>query len=122
MQSNLSSKFTPILNVINEEKVKDLSGYLKYHTGGHISCNDIANRLDISFDEARNIIAILLKNDVVEMNFMVDCCNKYDTNNKIIYETFEEIPKETCYNCEKVCQLLNKVIVVYKVLYGDLYV
>lgn len=82
----------------------------------HVTCNEIANRLDISFQDAKKIIRILLKANVLEMNFKIDYCDEYLTARALYYETIEDIPDEVCEDCDKRCQLLRKVIIVYKVV------
>lgn len=119
MQSNISSNFIQIIKIINKEKIKELNSFLNYHLNGHITCNEIADRLDISFDDAKIIIRNLLKSNVLEMNFKIDCCDEYLTAKPLYYETLEDIPDEVCEDCSKKCQLLRKIIIVYKVIKGE---
>lgn len=120
MQSNISLNFIKITEIIDENKVLELNSFLDYHLNSRITCNDIANRLDISFEDAKKIARILLKTDILEMNFKVDCCDEYSTTKVIYYDVFEEIPDEVCCNCDKKCQLLRNIIIVYKVMKGSI--
>lgn len=120
MQLNISTKFIPILEIIDKEKFNKLNSYLIFNEGSRISCNDIANKLDISFDNSKDIIYILLKNNALEINFKVNCYDEYKTNNAVYYETFEDIPNQVCDNCEKNCEIFKNIIIVYKVINGDL--
>jgi len=120
MQSNISANFIQLTQIINDEKIKALNSFLKYHINGRITCNDIANRLDISFEDAKLIIRVLLKINVLEMNFKVNCCDEHLTAMPLYYDVFEDIPDEICDDCDKKCQILRKVIIVYKVVKGEL--
>ncbi|WP_294355894.1 hypothetical protein [uncultured Clostridium sp.] len=116
MQSNISLNFIQLTKIINEEKIEELNSFLNFHMNAHVTCNEIANRLDISFEDAKKIIRILLKANVLEMNFKIDYCDEYLTARALYYETIEDIPDEVCEDCDKRCQLLRKVIIVYKVV------
>lgn len=120
MQLNISTKFFPILEIISEEKIDKLIKFLKFNENSRISCNDIANKLDIPFADSKEIVYILLKNNVLEINFKVMCEDEYNTSKSIYYDAFEDIPDEVCENCEKKCEILRNVIIVYKVINGDL--
>ena len=120
MQSNISANFIQLTQIISEEKIKALNSFLKYHINARITCNDIANRLDISFDEAKLIIRILLKTNVLEMSFKVNCYDEHLTAMPLYYDVFEDIPDEICDDCNKKCQILRKVIIMYKVIKGEL--
>lgn len=120
MQSNISSNFMKINKILDESKVNELNSFLKFHFGGHISCNDLANRLNITLKDAKELTRILLKMDVIEMNFKLDCCDEYSTNKTIFYEAFDDIPNEICEDCDNRCQLLRRVIIVYKVIRSGL--
>ncbi|MEN8433979.1 hypothetical protein NX821_001150 [Clostridium septicum] len=119
MQSNISLNFIQLTKIINEEKIKELNSFLNFHLNGRVTCNDIANRLDISFEDAKIIIRILLKSNVLEMNFKIDCCDEYLTDKPLYYEILDDIPDEVCEDCGRRCQLLRKVIIVYKVVKGE---
>lgn len=120
MQSNISSNFIQITKVISEEKISELNSFLKYNLNARITCNELANRLDISFDNAKIVIRILLKSNVLEMNFKINCCDEYLTIKTLYYDTFEDIPDEICEDCDKRCQILSKIIIVYKVIKGEI--
>ncbi|MBN1071130.1 hypothetical protein DVV81_08100 [Clostridium botulinum] len=120
MQLNISTKFFPILEIISEKEVDKLNKFLKFNEGSRISCNDLANKLGISFADSKEIIYILLKNNVIEINFKVKCYDEYKTSKPIYYDAFEDIPDEVCDNCEKKCEILRNVIIVYKIINGDL--
>ena len=116
MQSNISLNFIQLTKIINEEKIEELNSFFFFFMNAHVTCNEIANRLDISFEDAKKIIRILLKANVLEMNFKIDYCDEYLTARALYYETIEDIPDEVCEDCDKRCQLLRKVIIVYKVV------
>lgn len=120
MQSNISLNFIQITQIINENKIKELNSFLEYNLGCRISCNDLCNRLDIDYEKGKQILRILLKKRVIEMNFKVNCYDEFLTTTQLYYEVFEDIPDELCDDCEKRCQILNKVIIVYKVVKGEL--
>lgn len=104
------------MDLIDEEELNELSNFLKYHKKSHVTSNDIANRLDISYEDAKAVVKLLLGFDMLEMNFKVYCSNSCEADNDTIYESIEDIPNEICVFCEKGCSILKNIIVIYKVL------
>ncbi|CAM2938881.1 hypothetical protein HAHI6034_05840 [Hathewaya histolytica] len=107
--------------ILKTQQIKDLDKFLEYQYNSYISCSDIANHLNITYNEAKKIINILLENDILKMNFKVFCKCEIDINTQNIYESIEDIPEEICSNCEKGCSVLKNVIIVYKVIGSDVY-
>ncbi|KGI38415.1 hypothetical protein DP149_06055 [Clostridium tetani] len=109
------------MKILDDKQIESLKSFLEYQYKSHVSCSDIANRLDITYDKAKELIKILLRNNVLEMNFKIFCENELDTNIQDTYENIEDIPEEPCSNCEKKCSILKNVIVIYKVISRDIY-
>ncbi|EOU1841393.1 hypothetical protein IZT14_001668 [Clostridium perfringens] len=116
MQSNILLKLKKTLKILKEEKFNELKEFLEYHEDGYLTSNEVANRLDISFEDAQIIMRELYTNDYLDMNFKVCCENAIDIAEEEIYESIEDIPQEICDKCEKKCVLLKKIIVIYKVI------
>lgn len=93
--------------------------FLRYKLNSRISITDLANKLDVEYVTAKNIMLTLLENDIVEMNFKICCGNELNNGGSLYYENIQDIPDEICENCEKACLLIKNVAVVYKVI-GDI--
>ncbi|WP_143318432.1 hypothetical protein [Clostridium sp. HBUAS56017] len=119
MQSNIYVVLEEISQIINSEKVKKLNNYLSYNNGSYISTNELANKLNIRYDDAKTIIRILLRNDIVEVNYKVYCDDSIDMSSEVIYDNIEDVPNEVCDNCEKRCSILKNLIIIYKIEYED---
>lgn len=116
MLLNIYGKSIEISQVMNKFQAEKLEKYISYHENDHISINDIANKLNIKYDEAKNIINELIKSGIVEMNFKVYCDNEMDTNHGKVYTNIGDIPNEECDQCDKKCSILKNIIILYKVL------
>lgn len=113
MPLNIYMKLNKILN---KDQIEKLDSFLSFQYEAHVSCNDIANSLDITYENAKKIVRILLKEDILKMSFRIYCKNELDTCDQATYESIEDIPDEPCSNCERGCSILKNVIIVYKVI------
>ena len=120
MQSNILLKLKNVLVENNDKKINELISFLEYQEGSYITTNDIANKINISYDIAKKIVKILLLEDYLEMNFKVYCENSLDMCDDEIYSSIEDIPKEFCTKCAKECSVIKNIIIIYKVLEKDL--
>lgn len=116
MQSNISMQLKTKINSISQKKIDILDSYLKFNINSYLSANDIADKVDISFDDAKEIARILVKNNILDMQFTLFCNNEIDVADIPIYESIQDIPQDQCEECEKHCSLIKNIVVIYKVI------
>lgn len=112
----LSTIYGELKEILNDQQIEELKEFLDFQYNSYISCNNVANHLNISYDKAKKLSIILLKNDILDMNFKVYCDNEIDICNQTVYENIQDIPEWICDNCEKGCSILKNIIVIYKVI------
>lgn len=118
MQLNILSKLREILT---ENQINELNEFLEFHNGGYITSGDVSNRLDISFEDAKNVTKELFRYNYTDMKFKIYCNNEIDMCETETFDSIEDIPNEKCEKCEKGCSILPNIIIIYKVLKSDLY-
>lgn len=119
MLLNIFGKSAEISLIENKVILEKLKSYLEYYEGSNISSNELANKLNISYSDAKKVMNELLKNKIVDMLFKVYCSNEIDLEEPEIYDNIEDIPSNECDKCDKKCSVLKNIIIIYKVLGED---
>jgi len=116
MQSNIYGEQQKVSTLLTKKELGELDSFLSYQNDSYITCNELANRLNIEYELAKKVINELIKMHIVQMCFKV-YCNNFDMSNEEIYSNIEDIPNEECDGCEKGCSVLKNIIVIYKINY-----
>lgn len=116
MLLNIFGKSAEISSIKDKTILEKLKSYLEYHVDSNISSNELANKLNISYSDAKKVMNELLKNKIVDMLFKVYCSNELDIEGTEIYDNIEDIPSNECGKCDKECSILKNIIIIYKVL------
>ncbi|MGG7077395.1 hypothetical protein [Clostridium sardiniense] len=106
---------------MSKDKIEDLNEFLEFNINSFITSGEIANRLDIKYAEAKIITKELYRYDYLDLFFRQYCENEIDICETNTYDSIESIPDEFCEDCDKKCQIIKNIMIVYKVLKFNVY-
>jgi hypothetical protein len=109
---NVLSKYEK-LN-LSEEDINRLSEIFEHYPNDIIPVSIVKGELKLSYDQANDLMVYLAINNLLQINYKVWCDNTYLDNGGKIYKHITEVPKEVCGRCDKECQVLNNVIIVFR--------
>lgn len=124
MLSNLLIKLTTILKEnekfkFNNDKLNLLVRILSLYNNQIIDIDVIKDNLNLSYDEANELLLFLARNELVKINYKVWCDNPNNNSENTIYENIYDVPMDECDMCDKKCKKLSNIYIVYRVIVNE---
>lgn len=99
---------------LSEEKIKYLAEILSYYNDDLVPVSIVKRELNLTYEQTNELMVYLTTRDILEINYKIWCDNEYLYNSSKVYRHITEVPKDICYKCDKECQVLSNVVIVFR--------
>lgn len=99
---------------LSEEEIRTLGEILDYYRDDLVPVSIVKRDLKLTYEQANDLMVFLAKHDILEINYKIWCDNEYLYNSGDVYRHIIDVPKDICNKCEKECQILKNVVIVFR--------
>lgn len=102
-------------NICSQKEIEDVIGFIESFKGIYLYPRVLKRKFNIDMSKAYEILNELVNVGVLQLAFEV-YCNKCDKFQNTVYDSLNEIPKNTnCEYCGNDIDFNKDIIVIYKV-------